>query len=99
MFAAGPSPSGRGWREAPGEGEHAQMFRCEHPHPALRATFSPREKDSPENLQLTWTVLLPQGERPRLLESSSAFVLRLTRTPQFGICAVFGKDVGAFLVI
>src|ERR1051326_4477748 len=23
------------------------MFRCEHPHPALRATFSRREKDSP----------------------------------------------------
>ena len=35
-----PSPSGRGWREAPGEGSLAR------PHPALRATFSRREKDS-----------------------------------------------------
>src|SRR5262245_27753202 len=40
-----PSPSGRGWREAPGEGEHAKYFVV-ITHPALRATFSRREKDS-----------------------------------------------------
>ena len=41
-----PSPSGRGWREAPGEGSNADKFRCASPHPALRATFSRREKDN-----------------------------------------------------
>ena len=44
-FQASPSPPGRGWREAPGEGRT-------NPHPALRATFSRREKDSPVALWL-----------------------------------------------
>jgi len=38
-----PSPPGRGWREAPGEGPN---FMESVPHPALRATFSRREKVS-----------------------------------------------------
>jgi len=42
-----PSPSGREWRGAPGEGENAEMSRHTRPHPALRATFSRREKDTP----------------------------------------------------
>jgi hypothetical protein len=40
-----PSPCGRGRREAAGEGSHAVVFRQSCPHPALRATFSRREKD------------------------------------------------------
>src|SRR5213082_1563788 len=47
-----PSPSGRGWRGAPGEGENAEMSRHACPHPALRATFSRREKDTPAVFRL-----------------------------------------------
>ena len=41
----GPSPTGRRWPEGPDEGEQAATFRCERPHPALRATLSRREGD------------------------------------------------------
>ena len=47
-FQASPSPLGRGWREAPGEGGNAKELTVWCPHPALRATFSRREKDSLE---------------------------------------------------
>jgi hypothetical protein len=52
-YFAVPSPTGRGWRAAPGEGSPLHDFASRRnrgagfPHPALRATFSPREKDSP----------------------------------------------------
>ncbi len=39
-FRKCPSPFGTGWRGAPGEGWKST------PHPALRATFSQREKDT-----------------------------------------------------
>jgi hypothetical protein len=57
-FSSVPSPSGRGWRAAPGEGsplvkplQSSGSAGAGFPHPALRATFSRREKDSP------WRVL------------------------------------------
>ena len=47
-----PSPFGRGWRGASGEGENAEMSRHARPHPALRATFSRREKDTSSSFSL-----------------------------------------------
>src|SRR5262245_17201108 len=41
-FSRDPSPFGKGCRETAGEGKKID------PNPALRATFSPREKDSPD---------------------------------------------------
>src|SRR5690242_4514051 len=42
---ASPSPSGRGWRKAPGEGGREPLSHsCSHP--PLRATLSRRERDS-----------------------------------------------------
>src|SRR3954471_12597238 len=43
---ADPSPKGRGWCEAPGEGHPTKLFSCGTPHPPLRATLSLRERDS-----------------------------------------------------
>src|SRR5205823_15056777 len=36
-----PSPFGRGWRRAPGEGENAEMSRRARPHPALFLRLRP----------------------------------------------------------
>src|SRR5437764_3516799 len=47
-----PSPFGRGWRGAPGEGENGEMSRHACPHPGLPATFFRREKDTPAVFRL-----------------------------------------------
>src|SRR6476646_10405112 len=54
-----PSPFGRGCREAAGEGGQNEMSRLVRPHPALRATFSRREKDS----HLTFPLLYRTAHR------------------------------------
>src|SRR5262245_39517985 len=57
-FSRGPSPSGRGCREAAGEGKIG-------PHPALRATFSQGRRTRPESFLLSSTPLVidrPYGE-------------------------------------
>jgi CheY-like chemotaxis protein len=37
------------------------------PHPALRATFSPREKDTPAHFFLSWTPLGKGGTIPAIV--------------------------------
>src|SRR5262245_24425210 len=47
MLTGRPSPSGRGCPEGAGEGQSRESS-LSNPHPALRATLSQRERDSPE---------------------------------------------------
>jgi hypothetical protein len=49
MFRKDPSPNGRGWCEAPGEGYRMKLFSRWYPSPGplARATLSPWERDSP----------------------------------------------------
>src|SRR5881227_3983111 len=42
-----PSPFGRRTPGGPDEGGHTETFPHSHPHPALRATLSRRERDLP----------------------------------------------------
>jgi hypothetical protein len=48
MFRANPSPEGRGCREAAGEGYRTILLFMWYP--ALRATLSLRERDSPQSI-------------------------------------------------
>jgi hypothetical protein len=59
-FRQNPSPAGRGWRAAPGEGSPLHDSQIDEivgrvgPHPALRATFSQKGEGHGFCLFFTW---------------------------------------------
>src|SRR5438046_4391251 len=60
MYVCVPLPSGEGGAE-----RRVRVRECVNlgPHPALRATFSRREKDTPSYFSLIWTIVV--CDRPR----------------------------------